>query len=323
MTKILVSYTLPEEGLKSLKENFELIYPTDKKKFSREEILEYIPHVDGYLAVNVAVDAEIMDAAPNLKIIANYGVGYDSIDVDYATQIGINVTNTPTAVTEATAETAFGLMLSLLRNITYCDRKLRTGDDDFVWGMLQKHTGHSLYGKTLGIIGLGRIGRAVARRAVTFGMSILYYQRNRLFDFFEREVSATYASLDELLAQSDVVSLHVPLNESTRQLLGVDELAKMKPSAYLINTARGPVVDEQALIRQLQEGKLAGAGLDVFEEEPHIPEEFFSMENVVLTPHMGTETIEARIAMAQEAAMNLITFFSGKTPPHLVNEPKN
>jgi glyoxylate reductase len=321
MTKILVSYTLPEEGLKPLKEKFELIYPTDKKKFSREEILKYIPQVDGYLAVNVAVDSEIMDAAPNLKIIANYGVGYDSIDVDYASQKGIIVTNTPTAVTEATAETAFGLMLSLLRNITYCDRKLRTGDDDFVWGMLQKHTGHSLYGKTLGIIGLGRIGRAVARRAVTFGMRTLYYQRNRLFDFFEQEVSATYVSLDELLTQSDIVSLHVPLNESTRQLLGANELAKMKSSAYLINTARGPVVDEQALIRQLQQGKLAGAGLDVFEEEPHIPEEFFTMENVVLTPHIGTETIEARIAMALEAGMNLTTYFHGKTPPHMVNKP--
>ncbi|MEM9675192.1 MAG: NAD(P)-dependent oxidoreductase [Bacteroidota bacterium] len=322
MTKILVSYTLPEEGLKPLKDNFDLVFPTEKKKFSREEILEKIADVDGFMAVNVAVDSEIMDAASNLKIIANYGVGYDNIDVEYATQRGIVVTNTPTAVTEATAETAFGLMLSLMRNITYCDRKLRIGDNDFVWGMLQQHTGHSLYGKTLGIIGLGRIGRAVARRAVTFGMNMLYYQRNRLFDYFEREVSATYAPLHDLLAQSDVVSLHIPLNDSTRHLLGADELAKMKSSAYLINTARGPVVDEQALIRQLQEGKLGGAGLDVFEEEPHIPEEFFTMENVVLTPHIGTETIEARIAMAQEAALNLITFFGGKLPLHQVNKPK-
>ncbi|MEM6841448.1 MAG: NAD(P)-dependent oxidoreductase [Bacteroidota bacterium] len=319
MTKVLVSYTLPEAGLTPLKENFEVIYPTHKKKFSREEILAKIPEVDGYLAVNVAVDAEVIDAASNLKIIANYGVGYDSIDVDYATQKGIIVTNTPTSVTEATAETAFGLMLSVLRNITYCDRKLRNQDPDFTWGMLQRHTGHSLYGKTLGIIGLGRIGQAVARRAVASGMRMLYYQRNRIFDFFERHASARYVSLDELLEQSDIVSLHVPLNESTHHLLGANELAKMKPSAYLINTARGPVVDEQVLIKQLQTGKLAGAGLDVYEEEPHIPEELLQLDNVVLTPHIGTETIEARVAMAQEAAMNLVTYFSGKTPPHQVN----
>ncbi|MGB3587061.1 MAG: 2-hydroxyacid dehydrogenase family protein [Tunicatimonas sp.] len=319
MKKILVSYTLPEEGIKPLKKHFEVISPTDKHSFSREEILEKIPEVDGYLAINVSVDADIIDAASNLKIIANYGVGYDSIDVEYATQKGIIVTNTPTAVTEATAETAFGLMLAVLRNITYCDRKLRSDDSDFIWGMLQQHTGHSIYGKTLGIVGLGRIGRAVARRAVTFGMNTLYYQRNRLFDHFERQVSARYVSLDELLEQSDVVSLHTPLTESTHHLLGAAELDKMKPSAYLINTARGPVIDEQALIKRLQTGKLAGAGLDVFEEEPHIPDELLQLENVVLTPHIGTETIEARIAMAHEAALNLVTFFEGTPPPHQVN----
>lgn len=319
MNKILVSYTLPEEGLRPLKEQFEVIYPTNKHRFSREEIMEKIADVDGYLAINVGVDAEIIDAAPNLKIIANYGVGYDSIDVDYATEKGIVVTNTPTAVTEATAETAFGLMLSLLRNITYCDRKLRGGDADFVWGMLQQHTGHSLYGKTLGIIGLGRIGQAVARRAVTFGMRTLYYQRNRLFDHFEWQTSARYVSLDELLEQSDIVSLHTPLTESTHHLLGGTELDKMKSSAYLINTARGAVVDEQALIERLQSGRLAGAGLDVFEEEPHIPDELLQLNNVVLTPHIGTETIEARIAMAHEAALNLVTFFEGTNPPNQVN----
>ena len=319
MTKVLVSYTLPEEGLIPLKEHVEVIHPTDKRRFSREEILAKIPEVDGYLAVNVSVDADLIDPASNPKTIAHYGVGYYCTAVESATQKGNIVTNTPTPVTEATAETAFGLMLSVLRNITYCDRKLRNQDSDFIWGMLQKHTGHSLYGKTLGIIGLGRIGQAVARRAVASGMRMLYYQRNRIFDYFERHSSARYVSLDELLEQSDVVSLHVPLNESTHHLLGANELAKMKPSAYLINTARGPVVDEQALIRRLQEGKLAGAGLDVYEEEPYIPEELLQLENVVLTPHIGTETFEARVAMAKEAAMNLITYFSGKIPPHQVN----
>lgn len=322
MTKILVSYTLPEEGLEPLKQHFEVVYPKNKHRFSPEEIMDEIKDADGYLAVNTAVDSEVIDAAAQLKIIANYGVGYDSIDVEYATQKGITVTNTPTAVTEATAETAFGLMLSLLRNITYCDRQLRGDRSDFTWGMLQKHTGHSLYGKTLGIIGMGRIGRAVARRAVTFGMNNVYYQRHRLFDNFERAVSATYLPLEELLAQSDIVSLHTPLTESTHHLLGARELDMMKPSAYLVNTARGPVVDESALIERLQSKKLAGAALDVFEEEPHIPDALLNMENVVLTPHIGTETIEARIAMAHEAAMNLITYFSGKTPPHVVGSPK-
>lgn len=322
MPKILVSYTLPNEGLHLLRENFEVIHPTNSTKFTREEILKNISEVEGYLAVNVAVDAEIIDAAPNLKVIANYGVGYDNIDVEYATRKGITVTNTPTAVTEATAETAFGLMLSVLRNITYCDRKLRAGDQSFVWGMLQKHTGRSLYGKTLGIIGMGRIGRAVARRAITFGMKVIYYQRNQIFEIFEREVGARYLTLDELLKKADIVSLHVPLNESTHHLLSAVELEKLKPSAYLINTARGPIVDEQALIKRLQEGKLAGAGLDVFEEEPHIPQELLALENVVLTPHIGTETLEARIAMAKEAALNIITYFDGKTPPHVVGHPR-
>ncbi|MEQ9440398.1 MAG: NAD(P)-dependent oxidoreductase [Cyclobacteriaceae bacterium] len=322
MPKIIVPYTLPEEGLAPLKEHFEVIYPVGKRALSAEEILENITDADGYLAVNVPVNAEVIDAAPKLKIIANYGVGYDSIDVEYATAKGITVTNTPTAVTEATAETAFGLMLSLLRNITYCDRQLRGDRKDFTWGMLQKHTGHSLYGKTLGIIGLGRIGRAMARRATVFGMRTVYYQRNQLFERFEGEVSATYLPLNELLAQSDVVSLHTPLTDSTHHLLGAEELALMKPSAYLVNTARGPVVNEQALVRQLLAGKLAGAALDVFEEEPHISEELLTMDNVVLTPHIGTETIEARTAMAHEASRNLIAFFEGKTPPHVVGHPK-
>ena len=322
MPKILVPYTLPEEGLKPLREHFEVVYPSDKRAFSAEEILEQIADVDGYLAINVPVNAETIDAASKLKIIANYGVGYDSIDVDYATEKGITVTNTPTAVTEATAETAFGLMLSLMRNITYCDRKLRGDRSDFTWGMLQKHTGHSLHGKTLGIIGMGRIGRAVARRAITFGMRIVYYQRHQLFEHFENEVSATYLPLNELLEQADIVSLHTPLTEATHHLLGAEELERMKPGAFLINTARGPVIDEQALIRQLQAGKLGGAALDVFEEEPHISEELLTMDNVVLTPHIGTETIEARIAMAHEATRNLITFFEGKTPPHVVGRPK-
>ena len=318
MPTLLISYTLPEPSLRSLAEHFELIYPTEAQSFSSEEILEHIVKADAYLAVNVAVDRSVIDRGERLKIIANYGAGYDSIDVSYAAKKDIPVTNTPTAVTEATAETAFGLMLSLLRNITYCDRQLRH-NRDFVWGMLKSHTGRSLYGKTLGIVGMGRIGRAVARRAVVSGMRIIYHQRHPLFSGVEREVGAEYRSLNELLTEADVVSLHVPLTDSTHHLIDQAALNRMKPSAYLINTARGPVVDQAALIRHLQEGKLAGAGLDVFEEEPQVPEELLAMDNVVLTPHIGTETIEARMAMAAEAERNLVAFFAGDQPPNVVN----
>lgn len=318
MPTLLISYTLPEPSVHSLAKHFTLIRPTEAPSFDREEILKHITEVDGYLAVNTAVDREIINRGKKLKIIANYGAGYDDIDIKYAAARGIVVTNTPTAVTEATAEIAFGLMLSLLRNITFCDRQLRH-NQDFVWGMLKAHTGCSLYGKTLGLVGLGRIGRAVARRAVVSGMNVIYHQRHPLFPVLEKAVGAEYCELNELLEQADIVSLHVPLTDETHHLIGESQLQRMKPSAYLINTARGPVVDQAALIRHLQEGKLAGAGLDVFAEEPYVPSDLLAMDQVVLTPHIGTETVEARIAMATEAERNLIAFFQGDRPPNVVN----
>ena len=318
MPKLLISYMLPEPNIQSLAQHFTLIHPTKSPSFTQEEILHQVAEADAYLAVNHTVDRQTIERGKKLKIIANYGVGYDGIDVAYASERGITVTNTPTAVTEATAEVAFGLMLSLMRNIAFCDRQLRYNREEFVWGMLQAHTGHSLYGKTLGLIGLGRIGQAVARRASIFGMNVLYYQRSPLFDPLTREFGATYRPLDDLLQASDVISLHVPLNDSTHHLLGARELALIRPEAFLINTSRGPVIDEQALIAQLEEGKLAGAALDVFEEEPHIPEALLRMDKVVLTPHIGTETIEARIAMGYEAERNLVAFFAGEIPPNTV-----
>lgn len=318
MPTLLISYNLPEPSMQSLAEHFTLIHPTETQSFSREEILKHVVSVDAYLAVNTKVDRDIIDRAEKLKIIANYGAGYDDIDTKYAASRGIPVTNTPRAVTEATAEIAFGLMLSLLRNITFCDRQLR-GNAEFEWGMLKAHTGRSLYGKTLGIIGLGRIGKAVARRAIVSGMKVIYHQRHALFAGIEKEVSAEYRALDDLLEQADIVSLHVPLTSDTRHLIGEPQLRRMKPSSYLINTARGPVVDQDALIHYLQEGKLAGAGLDVFAEEPHVPAELLAMDRVIVTPHIGTETIEARIAMATEAQNNLMAFFNGDRPPNVVN----
>lgn len=318
MPTLLISYTLPEPSIRSLSKRFTLIYPTEKQSFEREEILEHIVEADAYLAVNTAVDRQVIDCAQRLKIIANYGAGYDDIDTEYASSRGIVVTNTPTAVTEATAEVAFGLTLSLMRNIAFCDRQLRY-NQKFVWGMLKAHTGRSLYGKTLGIVGFGRIGRAVARRAVVSGMKVIYHQRHPAFSRIENEVNATYHTLHDLLEKADVVSLHVPLTEATRHLIDTEELNRMKPSAFLINTARGGVVNQEALVHHLQEGKIAGAGLDVFAEEPEVPEALLSMDRVVLTPHIGTETIEARMAMADEAERNLLSFFNGDRPPNVVN----
>lgn len=317
MKKILVSYQVPKEGLRELEQQFQIIYPAEKS-FSYEETAEYIEDCDGLMAVNMKVDQHLIDRAKKLQIIANYGAGYDNIDVGYAASKGVVVTNTPEAVTEATAEITFGLMLSLLRNITYCDRKLRH-DPEFRWGMLLEHTGRSLYGKTLGIIGMGKIGRAVARRAVASKMHVVYHKRNPLFDAFEWEYSAHYVSLPDLLQTADIISVHTPLTDTTRHLIGSKELEMMKPSAFLINTARGAVIYEQALIAHLQAGKLAGAALDVFENEPSIPEELLQMENVVLTPHIGTETYEARLGMTYEAVHNLLAFFAGKTPPNVVS----
>ncbi len=316
MKKILVSYQVPREGMKAFEQQFEVTYP-DRQSFTYEEVSQQIESYDGLMAVNIKVDRALIDRAPHLQVIANYGAGYDSIDVAYAASKGITVTNTPNAVTEATAELAFGMMISLLRRISYCDRQLRQ-NPDFQWGMLKGHTGRSLYGKTLGIVGMGRIGRAVARRAVASRMKVLYHNRHPLFEAVERESGAVYVTLPELLQSADVISLHTPLTKDSRHLIGRRELEMIRPTAYLINTARGPVVDEQALVARLQAGKLAGAALDVFENEPQITAALLSIDNVLLTPHIGTETIEARIEMAQQAAENLIAFFEEKTPPYVV-----
>ncbi len=307
MAKILVSYRLPEAGLQRLREKHTLITP-EGLRFSHEEIVERIADCDGLLAASLKVDREIIDQGSKLRIIANYGAGVDKIDLAYAKEKDLVVTNTPTAVTEATAELAFGLIHSLLRRITECDRLLRH-ERDFRWGMMRGHIGHSLYGKTLGIVGLGKIGTALARRVLAARMKIMYHNRHPVFDKFEQESGATYVSLEELLQQSDIVSLHTPLTASTHHLIGPHQLSMMKDSAFLINTARGAVVDESALITYLQEGKIAGAALDVFEHEPKIPEALLKMENVILTPHIGTETIESRTEMAYEAAENLLHFF--------------
>ena len=258
-----------------------------------------------------------MDAATKLKIIANYGVGYNNIDVDYATRKGIVVTNTPQPVTEPTAEMAIALMYAVARRVAECDRKLRT-PNAIEWGVL-KNLGMSLYGKTLGIIGLGRIGKAIARRAIASGMNIVYYNRHQLSPNEETEYQAQYLPLEKLLKTSDVISISTPLTDETHHLIDSPQFELMKPTSIVINTARGAVINEAALVQALQNKKIWGAGLDVYEFEPNITPELLKLDNVVLAPHNGTATIDARNAIARDACRNIIEFFNGNKDISIVN----
>ena len=316
--RILVSTRLLPDGFLELMNQHEVIFP-EKEMFTKEEVIHLLPGFDAFVPTfQFKVDKEVIEGAMgNLKIIANYGVGYNNIDVDYATECGIVVTNTPDPVIEPTAEHAFALMLAAARRIPECDRKMRI-PNGLKWGVLE-NLGQTLYGKTLGIIGMGRIGQALARRALASGMKIVYNNRNRISPELEELYQAEYLELDELLRTSDVVSLHTPLTRETFHLVGRISLQKMKETAILINTARGPVVDEVALIDALQHHWISSAALDVYEYEPIISRELFELDNVVLAPHNGTATIEARIEMSRFVSQNIIRYFAGRTDITRVN----
>lgn len=315
--KIFITRNIPAIGIDLLKEQFDLeIYP-GRQPISREELKATISHVSGILClVTDRIDAEIMDAAPRLKIISNHAVGYDNVDVAEATRRGIAVTNTPGVLTEATADLAWALLLAAARKIVPGDRLMRSGTFTG-WDPLLLR-GAELYGKTLGIIGAGRIGSAVARRSAGWRMKILYFNRSRRKKL-ESELGAVKVSLPELLGRADFISVHLPLSGETRHFLGEAEFRLMKPTAILINTARGPIVDEKALTKALQEKEIAAAGLDVFENEPQMAAGLDKLDNVVLLPHLGSATVETRNKMAEMAAQNLIRFFAGKENIYLVN----
>jgi len=315
--KVLVTRNIPRDGLVELFQKCHVDYHGSNEVMSKDELFKRVKEVDGLLCVGMRANEELMEHAPRLKVISNYGVGYDNIDVKAATRRKIIVTNTPDVVTEATAELAFGLLLAVTRRIAEADSILKS-KAPFRWGPMQL-LGVELTGKTLGIIGFGRIGQAVARRAKAFGMNVIYYQRTPRDKSIDSSERCYYQPLEALLKQADIVSIHVPMTEETYHLIGEEQLSLMKRGAYLINTARGPVVDEEALVKALKNGILAGAGLDVFEREPHIHPELLQLNNTVLTPHIGTSTMETRIAMAKMAAKNLIAFFEGKQPPNVVN----
>ncbi|GAB6012056.1 NAD(P)-dependent oxidoreductase [Viscerimonas tarda] len=310
MKKILLGYKFKREGFSALEENFELVYP-EKEYFGKEELLDMLPAFDVLVpSFKFHTGKEIIDRGHNLKLIANFGVGYNNIDVEYASLKGITVTNTPYAVLEPTAELCFGLILATARRIAFYDRHLRR-PEGLSWG-LYDNPGISVYGKTLGIYGMGRIGQAVARRAIASGMNILYYNRHPLAKEIEEKYNARYVDFDELLASSDFLSLNAPATQATYRVIGEKELDKMKQSCILINTSRGSLVDEQALIEALKQGKIAGAGLDVYENEPRFSTGLKTLENVVLTPHVGTQTVEDRGNMQKEVVSNILGYFAGE-----------
>lgn len=317
MKRLLVTYAIPSESLNALKERFEVIVP-EEGSFSREEVLRLVPNCEAMLSMfSFKVDREVMDAGKSLKIISNFGVGYNNIDIAYAKERGIVVTNTPDPVVEPTAELAFALMSDLARRVSECDAKLKRRDDGLKWGVME-NLGVGLWGKRLGIVGLGNIGKAIARRALVSGMEVVYYNRHPLSWLEEDYLGVSYLPFEELLATSDYLSLNTPLTESTFHLMNQTTIAQMKRGAFLINTARGPVVDEAALVSALRSGHLAGAGLDVYEFEPKITADLLTMDNVVLVPHIGTATMDARIEMGNYAAENILLFFRGEEPLSVV-----
>ncbi len=308
---------IPVEGLNELKHQFEVIYP-ESFYFSEADLRRFIVEADGVISVFTApVRTELIHLAPKLRIISNFGVGYNNIDVDFASSKGIVVCNTPDSVTEPTAEMAMGLMIAVMRRISETDRKLRN-KTGLKWGMME-NLGSTLWGKTLGIIGMGRIGKALARRAIASGMNIIYYNRTQLDVTDELQYKASWVTFSNLLKQSDVISLHCPLTNDTHHLIGENEISQMKGGVFIINTARGAVINERDLVKNLSNGKIGGVGLDVFEEEPGISSELLFMDNAVLTPHNATGTIDTRIMTAREASENIIRYFDGRRDIKIVN----
>ena len=308
--RIVVTRGIPEPALERLREAGEVEVSGADRALEPEELHALVAGAEGVVTMlHDRVDGAFLDAAgPQLRVVANVAVGYDNIDVDAARDRGVIVTNTPGVLTDATADLAIALLLAVTRRLGEGERLIRA-DTGWAWA-IDFMLGTSLQGKTLGIVGYGAIGRATANRARAFGMEIAYHQRREADDAGD----ATLLPLDELLASSDAVSLHCPLTSQTRHLIDRDALRQMPSSAYLINTARGPIVDEAALVEALAEGVIAGAGLDVFEEEPKVHPGLLGLDNVVLVPHLGSATVETRTAMADLAARNVAAVLGGRSP---------
>ncbi|WP_372589493.1 D-glycerate dehydrogenase [Fervidobacterium pennivorans subsp. shakshaketiis] len=319
--KVFITYAIPDKGINMLKEKFDVDVYDGEEFLTKEQMLERARYADAIITqLRDPIDKEFIESLNNVKIIANYAVGYNNIDVEIATRKGIYVTHTPGVLTEATADIAFALILAVARRIVEADKFVREGK--FVGWKPKLFLGYDLYGKTLGIIGMGRIGQAVARRALGFGMKVIYYNRHRLPEDVEKQFNAEYVELDKLIETADYISIHTPLTKETYHLINAERIARMKPNAILINTARGPVVDEKALYEALKERKIAGAGFDVYENEPQLAPGLEKLDNVVLLPHIGSATYETRDKMSEMVAINVIHALEGRIPPNLVPEQK-
>ena len=315
---ILVTGRLPEEVLLPLKERYHVEINYEDRPMDRRKLIESVVDKEGLLPmITDRIDEEVLDRAPHLRMIANFGVGYNNIDVRGASARGVMVSNTPGVLTDATAELAFALILSVSRRLVEGDRMVREGRFKFWAPML--FLGHEVTGKTLGIVGLGEIGKSVAKKALAFDMRILYHNRQKINAAEEKALMAEYVDKKTLLMKSDIVSIHVPLTAGTKHMIGAEELSLMKPTSCLINTSRGPVVDEKMLAEALREGKIGGAGLDVYENEPDLTPGLTELENVILLPHVGSGTHETRIKMGTLAVENLMIGLTGGAPPNLVN----
>ncbi len=316
---IFVTQPIPENALARLREVGEVeLNPNPLHIVTKSELMAALTG-NGYLVclLHDQVDAEVIESAPRLKLIATMATDPAGVDVAAATSRRIPVTTIPPVVTEATADLQWALLLAVARRVVEADRALRAGL--FPGGQSHYFVGGEVYGKTLGIIGLGRIGEAVARRAKGFGMRILYTKRRRLDAAQEMVLGVTYRALDDLLQESDFVSVNVALTPETIHLIGRRELALMRPTAYLVNTSRGPVLDEKALVEALQQRGIAGAALDVFEQEPFVEPGLISLPNVVLTPHLGSAGRDTRVRIANIVTDNVIAVIQGRRPPNLYN----
>lgn len=310
--RILVTRNIPRPALERLGEVFELELHASDTAIPRDRLLDAVQDKDALLCLLTdAINAELLDAAPRLKCVSNLAVGYNNIDLDHATRKGIVVCNTPGVLTQSTADLAWALILACARRVVESDRYVREGRFKG-WGPMLM-LGVDVFGKTLGIIGIGRIGSAVARRAEGFGMRVLWF--DPLVD--PQTVASEYERTDlrHLCANSDFITIHAPLTPATEHLISGEEFALMRPQTILINSARGPLVDEAALIQALRNRQIAAAGLDVYEREPEIPAGLLELDNAVLLPHIGSASVETRTKMALMAAENAIAVISGKTPP--------
>ena len=315
--KVFVTHPLYPEAQQLLQASCECEFWSKPERPPREELLRRLKDKEALVCLlTEKIGDEVLRAAPKLRIVANVAVGFDNIDLPACTKRGVVVTNTPGVLDETTADFAWALMLAVSRRVVEADQYVRGGN--WKGWDFDQFCGTDVWGKTIGIVGFGRIGQAVARRAAGFGMKVLYHSRKRVGEDIERELRAEYRDLNALLVESDFVTIHVPLNGETRQMFDAAKFFRMKPTAILINTSRGPVVDEAALVHALESAKIAGAGLDVFEQEPFI-HSGLKRPNVVLAPHLGSASNETRAKMALVAAQNVVALFQGQRPPNMLN----